>query len=467
MAQSVRDYLASVQSKLPGAFLRVETPVSPRHQVSAVLERARRDRRGAAVHFSSVEGSRLPVVGNLITDRARVCLVLGLEADARREAYCEVLQKRLGAILPPVQVRTGPVQSVRREGERADVSELPLLTHAEGDEAPSLLMAAAVARDPDSGAVTVSLPRAVLLDKAALGLLPGDGSPLADCLAAAAREGRALEVALVIGMHPAFYLAAAAGLGGAESLGRIGSLMGESLSVTRTVTGDLPVPSHAEIVIEGTVSPGDAQTLRAPASPIGYEGRQRQAPVLRVRALTRREDAVFQEAGIFGERRFLPTPVREAEALRTLRKAVPAVMDVRIPAVSNGYHAYVKVDQKRMGEAKKAVVAALGTLPGVKTVFAVDPDVDMEVDREVLWVLATRVVADRDIFMIPGVAGDPEDPSSYEITRRGGGGMVTRLGIDATTPIGLPYEIPAPTRIPGTEEIKLEEYLEEWTDGIG
>jgi 4-hydroxy-3-polyprenylbenzoate decarboxylase len=119
-----------------------------------------------------------------------------------------------------------------------------------------------------------------------------------------------------------------------------------------------------------------------------------------------------------------------------------------------------------MGEGKKAILAALGTIPGIKTVFAVDEDVDMEVDREVLWVLATRTVADRDLFMVPGVDGDPEDPCSYEITRRGRGGLVTRLGIDSTTPIGLPYPIPEPTSIPGTEGIKLEDYLEEWTDGV-
>ena len=71
----------------------------------------------------------------------------------------------------------------------------------------------------------------------------------------------------MIGMHPSFYLCAASGADGSESLGRIGSLMGESLLVTRTVTGDLPVPAHAEIVIEGVVSPENTRTLAAPGIP--------------------------------------------------------------------------------------------------------------------------------------------------------------------------------------------------------
>ncbi|MFQ5913503.1 MAG: UbiD family decarboxylase domain-containing protein [Nitrospinota bacterium] len=465
MAKSLREYIASMESQLSGALLRIERPVSPQHEVSALLEKARREKRGAAVYFSSIEGSDLPVVGNLITSRACSCLALGLEPGADRLEYMRALRKKLEANLPPVQVQTGPVQAVKKTGKEADLSVLPLLTHTDGDESPSLLMGAAVARNPRSGAVTVSLPQLRWLDKDALGIFADEDLPLANCISDTSDERQPIEVALVIGMHPAFYLAAAVGMDGAVSLGRIGSLLGEPLSVTRTLTGDLPVPAHAEIVIEGTVSRGDAKTLRAPASPIGYEGREREALVFQVKALTRRDNAIFQTAGLFGERLFLPTPIREAEALITLQRAVPAVLDVRIPVASNGYHAYVKVDQKRMGEAKKAIVAALGTIPGVKTVFAVDTDIDMDVDREVLWVLATRVVADRDLFMVAGVLGDSEDPSSYEITRRGRGRMVTRLGIDATTPIGLPYEIPRPTHVPGTEGVKLDEYLEDWTDG--
>ncbi len=465
MGQSLRDYMSLLETKLPAAWLRVDSSVSPRHQISAYLEKSRREKRSAAVFFSSVNETRLPVVGNLLTDRARTCLALDLETDTGRKEYGRALRSKLEKILPPVQVQTAPVQKVKIEGPEADLTVFPFLTHCSSDQAPSLLMGAAVARNPQSGAVTLSLPQSVVLGKNAMGLVVGEESPLSGCLTAASEAAQPLEVALVIGMHPAYYMAAAAGADGPESLGRVGSLLGEGLTVTRTTSGDLPIPSQAEIVIEGSVSPGDSQKITAPASPNGYEGREKEVPVLRVKAVTHREDAIFQEAGIFGERLYLPTPIREAEALRTLQKAVPEVIDVRIPAVSNGYHAYVQLDQKRMGQGKKAILAALGVIPDVKTVFAVDKDVDMEVDREVLWVFATRLVADRDLFMVPGVISNSEDPCAYEITRRGRGEMVTRLGIDATTPIGLPYEIPKPTRIPGTEGIKLEEYLEEWSDG--
>lgn len=464
MPQSLRSYLALLQAELPEDFLQVDREVSPKYQIATMLEKVRKERKSAAVYFASVEGKEFSVVGNVISDRKRVCLALGLKPES--EDYRAILRDRLDRILPPIQVQSGPVQEVKQVGDEVDLSNLPILTHAESDVVPSLLLGAAIARNPQSGAVSVSLPQVVWIDGRRMGIIASEGSSLSACIQASNDEGEALEVALVIGMHPSFYLCAASEIDGVDSLGRIGSMMGESLPVIRTMTSDLPVPAHAELVIEGVVYSDKNQILTPPASPIGYEATEKSIPVLEVKAITHRKDMIFQAGGIFGERRFLPTPIREAEALRALKLAVPAVVDVRIPAITCGYHAYVQVDQKKMGEGKKALLAALGSIPEVKTVFAVDKDILLEVDREVMWVLATRVVADRDFFMVPGVIGDPEDPTSYEITRRGRGGMVTRLGIDATTPIGLPYQIPEPTKIPGTENIKLDEYLEEWSGNL-
>ncbi len=464
MPQSLRSYLALLKAELPEVFLQVDKEVSSRHQIATILEKVRKEKKSAAVYFPSVEGKEFSVVGNVISDRKRVCLALGLSSES--EDYGVTLRDRLDRFLPPIQVQSGPVQEVKQIDDELDLSKLPILTHAESDTLPSLLLGVAIARNPQSGAVAVSLPQVVMLDDRRMGIIASEDCQLSACIQASTEKGEVLEVALVIGMHPSFYLCAASEMDGVDSLGRIGSMMGESLPVIRTITSDLPVPAHAEIVIEGVLCSEKNQTLTTPASPIGYEGTEKSIPVLEVKAITHRKDAIFQAGGIFGERRFLPTPIREAEALRALKLAVPAVVDVRIPAITCGYHAYVQVDQKKMGEGKKALLAALGSIPEVKTVFAVDKDILLEVDREVMWVLATRVVADRDLFMVPGVVGDPEDPTSYEITRRGRGGMVTRLGIDATTPIGLPYQIPEPTKIPGTENIKLDEYLEEWSDDL-
>ena len=50
-----------------------------------------------------------------------------------------------------------------------------------------------------------------------------------------------------------------------------------------------------------------------------------------------------------------------------------------------------------------------------------------------LWALATRVQADRDVVTIPRSLGAILDPSATE------DGLTAKMGIDATKPFGLPF----------------------------
>ena len=79
--------------------------------------------------------------------------------------------------------------------------------------------------------------------------------------------------------------------------------------------------------------------------------------------------------------------------------------------------------------------------------------------QEVEWAIATRVQADRDIFFVPG-GGRPSSDSSVA------DGSTTRMGIDATAPIGSRVGQDGEPgtferiRIPDAARIRLEEYLD-------
>jgi 2,5-furandicarboxylate decarboxylase 1 len=64
----------------------------------------------------------------------------------------------------------------------------------------------------------------------------------------------------------------------------------------------------------------------------------------------------------------------------------------------------------------------------IKLAVAVDEDVDVFNEDEVLWAMATRFQADTDLFMVPKVFCNRLDPSSVD-------GMSAKLGIDATAPL--------------------------------
>ena len=59
---------------------------------------------------------------------------------------------------------------------------------------------------------------------------------------------------------------------------------------------------------------------------------------------------------------------------------------------------------------------------------AVDEDVNVFDEEEVLWALATRFQADTDMFMVPKVFCNRLDPSSQD-------GMSAKLALDATAPL--------------------------------
>jgi 3-polyprenyl-4-hydroxybenzoate decarboxylase len=67
-------------------------------------------------------------------------------------------------------------------------------------------------------------------------------------------------------------------------------------------------------------------------------------------------------------------------------------------------------------------------------VIVVDDDVDVFDINDVMWALATRVRADRDIFFIPNAKSAILDPTSDPQTF-----TVTKMGIDATRPAGRDF----------------------------
>ncbi|HSG55331.1 MAG TPA: UbiD family decarboxylase, partial [Paracoccaceae bacterium] len=99
---------------------------------------------------------------------------------------------------------------------------------------------------------------------------------------------------------------------------------------------------------------------------------------------------------------------------------------VHYPASGTHFHAYVAVDQTRPGEARQIMLGLLGWDQYLKNVIAVDADVDVTRDEEVLWALSTHFQPHKDVVIIEGLPGNALDPSASGI------GTTSRMGLDAT-----------------------------------
>ena len=270
--------------------------------------------------------------------------------------------------------------------------------------------------------------------------------------------GKPLEVAIAIGHHPAFLMAAVsqlAGIGG--ELDACGGLLGEPLEVVRAETVDLIVPARAEIVIEGVIDT-DPKAMRQ-EGPFGEYPRYYTGvgpmPFVKITAITMRRDAIYQT--VFNahiEHTCLGALPRMGSLYRRVKEAVPSVTMVNLPVSGMGRaHAYISLKKARDGEPKQVAFAAFTVDPLIKHVFVVDDDVDVFDDVDVLWCMCTRFQADRDLAIIPYALGSHLTPNTYDIDRnervtdRHKKVMETKMVLDLTKP-APPTEFPPRCGVP-------------------
>ena len=217
----------------------------------------------------------------------------------------------------------------------------------------------------------------------------------------------------------------------------IGGLFGAPYRLAKTGVPGVQVPSGAEIVIEGEILAG----VHEPEGPFGeftgYASFRSTQNVFVAHRVRMRRDAMFHSiaSGMAQDHILVSCITREGEILNTLRRNLPNVIAVHVPHRTCGaFLAIVKMKKSSQGEPQQAIMAALGTEFYTKYVIVVDEDVDIFDMNDVMWAVATRVRAERDIVFIPHAKGAILDPSSDPEAF-----TVTKMGIDATKPLGRDF----------------------------
>jgi UbiD family decarboxylase len=353
---------------------------------------------------------------------------------------------------PPVKIpsQQAPVQQVVLKGDDADLTALPVHLQHGADGAPYISAGIDFALFPGSGFTNVGCRRIMLRGPRQAGIdLIAPSDMRAIYLEAAARK-EPVPVAYAVGSHPADYLAAMVALPGVNELDILGAMRGQPAPVVKCVTSDIHVPADAEYVIEGFLDPAGHIEPEGPYGEyVGYYGVVKRNPVLRVTAITHREDALFQTVTIGGrslartDTAQLTTVKTEAAAWAALMASVREPLAVFATPSSGGMlNLRVSLRQRVPGDARNAIAAIFGSHAEAKHVFAFDPDIDVYSDEETDWALATRFQADRDLIVGSGFRVVPLDPSL------GGARTGAKLGFDCTIPFGkadaLEFSVPAP-----------------------
>jgi UbiD family decarboxylase len=304
-----------------------------------------------------------------------------------------------------------------------------MIRHFATDRGPYITNAVIVAEDPVTGIANLSYHRSMRHAKNALATSLHSRGHLWRMLQTAQARGDTLKVAMVIGAHPLFMLAAASRVPfGADERAIAGGLFGAPLELVRTPRYGIGVPAAAEFVLEGTIDP-EARAEEGPFGEFtGYSSDRSTNNVLRVNTMMRRRDAWLVDVvgGPYAEHLTLARLPREAEMSEKLKARFPSVTALHYPNSGTHFHCYVALKQTRDGEARQIMLALLGWDPYLKHVVAVDSDIDITDDSQVLWAIAAHAQPHEDVFIVGGLPGSPLDPSSSV------DGTTSRMGIDAT-----------------------------------
>ena len=427
MHENFRQFLDRLREH--GELLDFKQPVDIRHIATLV------DQSDKAILFHKVIGYDMPVVSGIIRTRERAIMGMGAKD------YREIEDRLAAAIANPIasrMINTSPTHEVIMEGDDVDLYKIPIPMSSIYDGGPMITAGVVLARDPELG-LNSGIYRFIVKEKNLTGIDIVTPNNMRLFAQRAFERKQPLPISISIGVHPIEIMGSGyrAPLG-VDEMGIAGGMRGAPVELARCKTIDMPYIADAEIVLEAEILPTG---WTWPEGRFGeftrLMGGLHWNPLVRIKAITMRKDAIYYSLHMPWENTWLAAPTRYAAIRQALRTAGVTVKDINVTLGGCAFwHAVISI-RKQPGEAKNALLAALSVMD-LKHVVVVDDDIDVNDPMDVEWAIATRVQGDKDIIIIPNARAKPLDPSLLQ-----GAGIVptgAKIGIDATIPEGIPKE---------------------------
>lgn len=474
MAKDLRGYMQQLQKVLPDEFLSVSKEVDSKFEATTVLRKLELEGKNPMTVFSharDLDGkvSKYPLVLNAFSTRKKLCVAMGMNPDDYKMPLPLELNRRYASRIDSVVIdaKGAPVKDVVEKGDVCGFNRMPIPVHHQFDGGPYILGGVVVTKDPDSGNYNLAMIRIHIKGDRSAVIHAEPHHHTGMIIKKYGEMGKKAPIAVVIGHHPGFFLGSLwEGVFGTDEYGLCGAAMGEALRLVPSETwgNDFLVPADAEMIMECEVDWND----RGEEGPIGEHTRHyknlsggvitRQLdPKLELLAVTSRKDAYFQSLFIgHAEHWLIGSVPKESVIFEKVRATCPGIRQVHMtPGGCGRYICYLSLKQRVGGEARDAIMAAFVCDWHLKYVIAVDEDVDVYSDTEVLWALATRTQPDTATFIIPHAMGATVDPTVDSRLKTS-----SKMGIDATRPYGRPFSEVCEVPLDMLNSIKLEDYLQ-------
>jgi 4-hydroxy-3-polyprenylbenzoate decarboxylase len=453
MARDFRAFLDLLEQR--GQLRRITTLVDPDLEIAEISDRMLQC-GGPGLLFENVKGAKFPVAVNIMGTVERICWGMNMQQPQELED----LGRKLALLQqpkPPKQiaqaVEFGKVlfdvlkakpgrdffpacQQVIIEGDDLDLNTLPLIRPYPGDAGKIVTLGLVITKDCETGTPNVGVYRLQLQSKNTMTVQWLSVRGGARHLRKAAEQGKKLEIAIALGVHPLIIMAAATPIPVDLSEWLFAGLYGGAgVKLAKCKTVDLEVPADSEFVLEGTITPGEELIDGPFGDHMGYYNQSKSCPLIRFNCMTHRKDPVYlttfsgrppkEEAMMAIALNRIYTPI--------LRQQIPEIVDFFLPMEALSYKAaIISIDKAYPGQARRAALAFWSALPQftyTKFVIVVDKDINIRDPRQVVWAISSKVDPQRDVFIIPDTPFDKLDFATPQV------GLGSRMGIDATTKV--------------------------------
>ena len=198
-----------------------------------------------AILFSNVEGSNFPLLGNSLSSREQLKLVLDEPKD-----YYSFFQQSL---LNPQQPQPVEASLTFSNKEPVNLSKLPIPKFFSVDGGNYLTSGIVFAQFPDTNAPNMSIHRIMVLNdqQGAIRIVPRN---LYKIFQENKKNDLDTPIAVVNGYHPILALAASSPTPpGKSELSIANALLRGKLSVVKSPRYSIPVPADVEFILEGKI----------------------------------------------------------------------------------------------------------------------------------------------------------------------------------------------------------------------
>jgi len=445
--RDLREWIALLERN--NELQRITKPVDTDEELGAIIYMATRNQNSAALLFENISGDRSSssVLANMLgSSKERYALAVGLDPDLSiAEMIAEsrtIMNRRIAPVSIPKS--KAPVNDVVLSGDAIDLTAFPAPKFWPGDGGRYIGTGdITLTASPDTGRINVGCYRQMLHGPRRVGLYCSPGKHGGLDREAWWKQGKPCEVVAAYGVDPVLFMLAAQVFGSKESEFDVaGGMMGRGIELTEAEFVSLPIPAHAELVIEGVLHEGDV----LPEGPLGeftgYYGNERaKQPVIEVKAIHHRKAPIHTAALMAKfpacEIGAYAAIMRSANIMNDLeRVGVGGIVSVYAhPAAASGWGmVIVSLKQQHAGHAAQ-VLALTAQCPAAayytKWIIAVDEDVDPTDFNQVMWALSTRCHPSEDIDILKKTWSTGLDPSQFEVERRPYG---SKALIDACKP---------------------------------